>query len=90
MLSVDKLFPRCDAFSADLSTIEVGELGSGGFCVERRGFFRQHQYCCDLDQYFTDIDWITGGTVRKEESKIAFPRCDESIMIFDRTDVINK
>ena len=90
LLSVMKLFPRCDSFSADLSTINVDQLGSGGFCVERNGFFPQHKYCCDLDQYFIDYNYTTGLFAQKEDSQIAFPRCHESIMIYKRTDGIEK
>lgn len=84
------IYQGCDAFSADLSIINIGQLGSGGFCVERKGLFPQHKYCCDLDQYFTDYNWTTGFFVDKENSQIAFPRCHESIMIYERTDDIDK
>ena len=71
------LIPRCDLFTADLSTIENGDLGTGGYCIPKNSWYPQYQYCCDLYQYFTNRD----GT---EKQGTNFPRCN--FMNYTRTD----
>jgi len=60
----------CRTFTADLSTVQTEQLGSGGYCVPKIQRYPQYKYCCDLEQYFTLPD--ENGTPRQE---INFPRC---------------
>ena len=69
---------RCRGFSADLSRVAIGEIGTGGRCRDSDWNRTQYEFCCSFEQYFTHPN----GT---QKEGVNFPRC--AVMNNERTDI---
>lgn len=74
-------YDQCRGFSADLSRVAIGEIGTGGRCRDSDWNRTQYEFCCSFEQYFTHLN----GT---QKEGVNFPRC--SVMNHTRTDIPQK
>eukprot|EP00092_Neocalanus_flemingeri_P108637 GFUD01139520.1.p1 GENE.GFUD01139520.1~~GFUD01139520.1.p1 ORF type:complete len:278 (-),score=51.02 GFUD01139520.1:137-850(-) len=63
-------YQACSSATADHSTLEIGQLGTGGYCLARRAMNPQYSFCCDHEQYFIQLN----RTERSDSN--GFQRCD--------------
>merc|ERR550517_365892 len=75
----DCRYDQCRGFTADLSRVAIGDIGTGGRCRDSDFARTQYQYCCSSMKYFLHRD----GSLKED---VNFPRC--VVMDDDRTDIL--